>query len=154
MGMKITNLTEVVMAFKLTDEMVNSETREVLKAAAKQIRDDARRFAPVLHHRIERAIKVLPAQGNQYSLRLVVAVTGNIGGKSVDSYAAIVHEYEWHKRGPYTRLKGPQAGPRYLARAVEKNKRQLTQDLQAAMNRGISMAMQKSGVNSRRKRRR
>lgn len=152
MGMRITNLSEVVTAFKLVDQEVNDEARATMKKFAEQIRQDARRFAPVDEHRIEKAIKVLPAQGNQYSLRLVVAVTGYVNGRSVDTYAAIVHEYPWSKRGPYTKLKGPQAGPRYLLRAVEKNKKGLQQELAAAMNRGISQGIRRSGVNNKRRR--
>lgn len=153
MGMKITNQTEVITMFRMVDKNVTREAREVMHRYADQIRDTARAFAPVLEHRIEKAIKVLPSQGNQYSLRLVIAVTGTVDGRSVDTYAAIVHEYPWSKRGVYTRLKGPQAGPRYLARAVEKHKKDLMVELRAAMSKGIGQSIARSGVNKNKRRR-
>lgn len=152
MGMRVTNITEVIQAFQLTDRLVNQEARDVLKRGALNIKTTAREFAPVLEHRIEKAIKILPSQGNQYSLRITIAVTGNINGKVVDSYAAEVHEYPWHRRGVFTRLKGPKAGPRYLSRAVEARKKEILDGLAAAMNTGISQAISKSGVNRKKRR--
>lgn len=153
MGMRITNMTEVVYALQLTDRLVNDQAREVMKQGAEKIKNDARHFAPVEFHGIEKALKLLPSQGNRYSLRMTVAVTGVVNGRNIDEYAAIVHEYAWHKRGPLTRLKGPQAGPRYLVRAVNKNKKTILDGLEKAMSSGISTAIARSGVNKPRKRR-
>lgn len=153
MGFKITNQTEVITAFKLVDKTVTDKTRQVMKDYAELIKDQAIKNAPVLEHRIEQAIKLLPSQGNQYSLRMTIAVTGSVDGRSVDTYAAIVHEYPWSKRGPGTRAKGPQAGPRYLARAVEKYKADLMRDLRNAMAQGVSQAVKRSGVNNKKRRR-
>lgn len=149
MAMKIKNLSRVVTMFNLVERKVTDEARTVMRDYAEQIRDTARDYAPVLEHRIEKAIKILPAQGNQYMLRLTIAVTGTVAGRVVDSYAAIVHEYPWQKRGVFTRLKGPQAGPRYLKRAVELHKKDMIRDLKAAMQKGISRGIAQSGVNGR-----
>lgn len=153
MGMEITNLSEVIMAFKLTDKLVTAEARAVLVNGAKAIKQTARSYAPVDQHRIEKAIKLLPSQGNQYSLRVTIAVTGVVDGRLVDHYASIVHEYPWHKRGPLTRLKGPKAGPRYLTRAVTAHKKEIIEELKAAMNQGVRTAIQRSGVNTKKRRR-
>lgn len=149
MGMKIKNLGKVKTMFNLVERKVTDEARTVMRDYAEQIRDTARDYAPVLEHRIEKAIKILPAQGNQYMLRLTIAVTGTVAGRVVDTYAAIVHEYPWEKRGVFTRLKGPQAGPRYLKRAVELHRKDLVRDLKKAMQSGINKGIAQSGVNSK-----
>lgn len=154
MGLKITNETKVITTFRLIDKEVSSSARDVMREYAMKIRDTARDFAPVLEHRIEKAIKILPSQGNQYSLRLTVAVEGVVKGRDVTTYAAIVHEYPWEKRGVFTRLKGPQAGPRYLKRAVDLHRKDLTRDLQAAMGGAIAKAIRKGGTNNSKRRRR
>lgn len=154
MGMKVINLGEVLTALKLTDRHVTEETRTVLRQGAELIKQTARQYAPVDEHRIEKAIKVLPAQGNQYSLQLTIAVTGTVDGRSVDTYAAIVHEYQWHKRGPLTKVKGPKAGPRYLKRAVDHRKKEVIKALEAAVRKGISTGIDRSGVNRSRNGRR
>ncbi|WEU67485.1 hypothetical protein [Xanthomonas phage JGB6] len=153
MGIKITNMTEVVTMFQLTEKRVTEEARSVLRRYAEKVKNDAVAFAPVDEHNLEKAIKVLPSQGNQYTLRMTIAVGGVVGGRNVDEYAAIVHEYQWSKRGPYTRLKGPKAGPRYLKRAVEANEKGLKADLAKAMQKGIDTAIRQSGVNKRARRR-
>lgn len=152
MGMKITNLSEVTTMFHLIEREVPAEARRVLKWYAEEIVKTAKWYAPVDEYRLIRAIKLLPSQGNQYSLRMVIDVGGVIDGRSVDTYAAIVHEYPWSKRGPRTRAKGPQAGPRYLVRAVDKHKAKLVADLHVAMGTGLSHAVARSGVNAKRKR--
>lgn len=149
MAMRIKNLGKVKTMFKLVEQKVTDEARTVMRDYAEQIRDTARAYAPVLEHRIEKAIKILPAQGNQYMLRLTIAVTGTVDGRVVDKYAAIVHEYPWEKRGVFTRLKGPQAGPRYLKRAVELHKKDLIRDLGEAMRKGVSQGIARSGVNNK-----
>lgn len=151
MGMKITNLAEVTTMFNLMANEVPEAAREVLKKGAKEIRDTAKAYAPVDEHRLEKAIHILPYQGNQYMLRVTIDVGGVINGRSVDEYAAIVHEYTWSKRGPLTRLKGPKAGPRYLVRAVEAHRIALVKDLQATMAHGIAKSVARSGVNRKRK---
>lgn len=149
MAMRIKNLGKVKTMFRLVEQKVTDEARVVMRTYAEQIRDTARAYAPVLEHRIEKAIKILPAQGNQYMLRLTIAVTGTVDGRVVDKYAAIVHEYPWEKRGVFTRLKGPQAGPRYLKRAVELHRKDLIRDLNKAMQKGVSQGIARSGVNSK-----
>lgn len=153
MGIKITNLTEVVMAFDLIDRNVNRECRDAMVAVVKKIVQDTKRFAPVDKHRLEKAVKLLPSRGNQYSLHMTIAVEGTVNGRDVDEYAAIVHEYPWNKRGPLTRMKGPKAGPRYLTRAVEKNKKEMMEALAAAMNTGIAKGISRSNVNRKKRRR-
>lgn len=154
MGFKIVNQTKVITTFKLIDAEVSQAARDVIREYAGRIRDTARDYAPVLEHRIEKAIKILPSQGNKYSLRMTVAVEGVIKGRDVTSYAAIVHEYSWQKRGPLTRIKGPQAGPRYLKRAVEAHRKDLTRDLEQAMGKAINKAVRKGGTSKKQKRRR
>jgi hypothetical protein len=153
MAFKITNLTEVITALQLTDREVNDQARAVLREAAVKIRDTARQYAPVDEHRLEKAIQILPSQGNQYTLRVTIAVTGAVDGRIVDTYAAIVHEYPWTKRGPLTKVKGPKAGPRYLARAMRDNEKWVIKKLSEAMGRGINRAISRSGVNNKRRRR-
>lgn len=153
MGMQVTNLAEVTNFFQLTDHYVNAEARKVFKTGIQSIIDSAKSFAPVDEHRLEKAIHALPFQGNQYMLRVVIDVGGVIAGRSVDEYAAIVHEYPWSKRGPLTRLKGPRAGPRYMVRAVEEHRKKLALDIGKAMNKGISRAQATSGVNIKKRRR-
>lgn len=151
MGMRITNITEVITAMQLVDRNVNEGARLALRQGAENVKKDAVAFAPVLHYRLEKAIKILPARGNQYSLKLTIAVTGVIDGKSVDKYAAEVHEYSWERRGALTQLKSPKAGPRYLFRAMEKNKKDIEERLSAAVNSGITTAIAQSGVNRKRR---
>lgn len=146
-GLKITNLAEVMTMFQLVDRGVNRGARDILKHYTEEIQKTARYFAPVDQYRLEKAIKILPYKGNQYMLRAVIHVSGVVNGRSVDEYATIVHEYQWHKRGPLTRMKGPQAGPRYLARAVEKHKKELFEALKESMRKEISRAVARSGVN-------
>lgn len=140
--------------FSLMGRVVPHEARETLKYHAKEIVKTAKAYAPVDEYRLVKAIKLLPMQGNQYSLRLVIDVGGTINGRSVDTYAAIVHEYPWHKRGPLTRMKGPKAGPRYLVRAVDAHKAKLVSELNKAMAAGISKSVTRSGVNAKAKRKR
>lgn len=154
MGMKITNLTEVVTMFKLVDKNVNQKTRDVMHAGAERIKQMAIVNAPIDEGNLEKAIKVKPSQGNQYSLKIVIAVEGIVGGRNVEEYAAIVHEYTWDKRGPLTRAKGPKAGPRYLFRAVRDGKQQLMRELAEATNKGIQSGIASSGVNAKSRRRR
>lgn len=138
--------------FELMGRDIPAEARKVMTEQAKDIVKTAKWYAPVDKYRLTRAIKLLPAQGNQYSLRLTIVVKGTVEGRSVDKYAVWVHEYPWSKRGPLTRAKGPQAGPRYIKRAVDDHKRDLIKELEAAMARGIKQAVQSSGVNSGKKR--
>lgn len=147
--MKVTNLSEVTTMFNLMDKVVPEAAREVLKQGAEKIKDTARAFAPVDEGRLEKAIHILPYQGNQFMLRIVIDVSGVVDGRDVSEYAAIVHEYPWSKRGPLTRVKGPRAGPKYMVRAVEEHRAKLIRELQAAMQTGINQAIDRSRVNSK-----
>ena len=152
MGLRITNLSEVSIMFDMMDRNIPRQAREVLKSGAQTIVDQAIAFAPVDKHNLEKAIKLLPFQGNQYSLRIVIDVGGFVGGRNVDEYAAIVHEYPWSKRGPLTRVKSPSAGPRYLTRAFEKHRGKVKKDLQDSMAAEISKSIHRSGVNRSKRR--
>ena len=80
MGFKITNLTEVSTMFRLLDREVPALARATLVDGAKKIRNTAISFAPVDKHNLEKAIHLLPFQGNQYSLRIIIDVGGIVGG--------------------------------------------------------------------------
>jgi len=153
MGMQITNLSEVEHMFRLVDKEVNEETRRVFKEYVTKIHKTAREFAPVDEYRLERAIKVEPMRSNQYSMKAIISVGGVIDGRLVDEYATIVHEYQWHKRGPKTRAKSNRAGPRYMTRAVKEHEKDMIRELGAAMSKGISRAVSRSGVNRKKRRR-
>ena len=149
MGLKITNMTEVMTMFRLADMEVTKEARDVVKQYAEIIRETTRAFAPVDEHRLEKAIKVLPSKGNRHYLQVTIGVGGVVNGRDVSEYAAIVHEYPWEKRGPLTRMKGPRAGPRYLRRAVEHHRKDLQRDLKIAVAAGMTKAVGRSGVNKK-----
>jgi hypothetical protein len=149
MGFQITNISKVERMFELVGTRVPQEARNVVKFYAQEIVKTAKWYAPVDEYRLTRAIKLLPSRGNAYSLRMTIVVSGVIDGRSVDSYAARVHSYPWYKRGPRTRAKGPQAGPRYLSRAMEDHKKKMIAALEKAMQKGIQDAVRSSGVNAK-----
>ncbi len=135
---------------KLMDRNVNRDAREALKASARRITLDARHFSPVLHFRLERTIKLMPIVANQFSMRITIKVGGTVDGVNVSKYAARVHEMGWERRGPLTRAKGPEAGPRYLTRAMRANEGSTKQALADAMGAGIERAAKTSGVRRKR----
>ena len=151
MGMRITNLASVEHMFRLVDKEVNDETRRVFKEYVTLIRDTAREFAPVDEHRLERAIHFDPIRSNQYSMKAVIEVSGLVDGRVVDTYATIVHEYEWHRRGPKTRAKSNRAGPRYLTRAMREHEKDMIKALGDAMGKAIKRSVARSGVNRTRR---
>ena len=151
MGMKITNLAEVTHMFQMVDREVNSQTREVFKEYVDKICETAKEFAPVDEHRLERAIHVQPIRSNQYSMKAIIDVSGTIDGRDVSRYATIVHEYEWHRRGPKTRAKSNRAGPRYLTRAMREHEKEMIRALGVAMGKAINRSVARSGVNRRKR---
>lgn len=150
--MRITNLSQVKLMFDLLARDVPKEARTTFKMGVEQIVQTAIDFAPVDEYRLEKAIKALPFRGNQYTLKAVIDVSGFINGRDVSTYATIVHEYPWSKRGPKTRAKSPRAGPRYLMRAVEAHKKELIAELGSTTAKAVDTAVRRSGVNRRRRR--
>lgn len=138
--------------FELTDRYVNAEVREAFKHGVERMRDQAIRNAPVDEHRLEDAIHLRPYAGNQYFVRAILDVSGSVRGRDVSAYATIVHEYPWSKRGPKTRAKGREAGPRYLTRAVSKHQKQMLDEIGDAMSAAIGRSVRHSGVNVRKRR--
>lgn len=135
---------------KVMDRNVNKDAREALKHEAKEIVGTARWYAPRLKWNLERTIKLAPIVANQFSMRITITVGGSIGGVDVTKYAAMVHEFPWEKRGPITRSKGPQAGPRYLSRALRDHKNATIQAIGDATAKAIKDAARQTGVNRRR----
>jgi hypothetical protein len=153
MSMRIENLEEVIAMFKYMDNNINQDTRTALKVGVKSIAQLAKHYAPVDEGRLEMAIKA-KFSGNGSQSSGIISVEGVVDGRDVSEYAAIVHEYEWRKRGPLTRVKGPKAGPRYLSRAIRDGKKQLFDEIEEAVGRNVRNGVRYSGVNSAASRRR
>ncbi len=151
-GMRIANLPEWQTFFKILDHDITTDARHAFKIALVRIQRQAIAYAPVDEERLEESIVIKPYQGNQYFMRGTISVGGVVRGRDVSAYARLVHEYPWTKRGPKTVAKGPKSGPRYLARAMDEYKKTLIKDVSEVMEKGIKVAVSRSGISRKRSR--
>ncbi len=115
--MKILNLQGVLAAIAESSRAVTDAARAAVREGAEVIKEQAIKNAPVDTGELESSIDLEVARvvrPGVYRVNVSVSDTAS-------AYAWIVHEYPWSKRGPKTRAKGPQAGPRYMARAFERH---------------------------------
>lgn len=73
-------------------------------------------------HELERSHRIEEARGAGNRIEAKIVVGGMVGGVNVDKYAWWVHDsMGWHQRGKATIAKGPEAGPGWLERALQKH---------------------------------
>lgn len=116
-GMRIINIAEVLNALTTARDSVVASARRAMIKGSEIIEDQIIKNSPIDTGELETSIEMkLDKAIGPGIYRFNIGVSDK-----ASKYAWIVHEYPWHKRGPKTKAKGPQAGPRYVARAFEKH---------------------------------
>lgn len=117
MAMKFINLSQVLADIDGSRRAVIDAARNAVRDGAQIIQKQAVTNAPIDTGELEESIELKVNRAVSPGVYQVDVLVSDKASK----YAWIVHEYSWDRRGPKTREKGPQAGPRYLARAFEKH---------------------------------
>ena len=71
-------------------------------------------------HELERSHRIVETPGDNRRIEAVIEVGGMVGEVDVDLYAMWIHDGSY-ERGPATEAKGPNAGPGWLERAMDRH---------------------------------
>lgn len=116
-GMRVINISEVLSGLTTARDSVVASARRALVKGAELLEDQIVKNSPVDTGELESSIETkLDKAIGPGVYRFTIGIS-----EKAKKYAWIVHEYPWSKRGPKTKRKGPQAGPRYVVRAFEKH---------------------------------
>jgi hypothetical protein len=152
-------ISRLVSKIRLVGELARASISEEMMKGAERIVQRARDYAPYDEGKLEDAIKWKKGServqarnalghfstGTQKSAIAVVYVDKNMPGsgsaQNVGEYAFLMHEemapYGEINRGVKTRAKGPQAGGKYLERAIRDETALLATNIKKAASRAM-----------------
>jgi len=122
----IEGFSETLHKLKDADAKVKAGLRAGFRDVGFHIQKIARRYAPFREGNLERSIEFQAADD---SVRIFVPINSPAG-----RYAAIKHD-GYYNRGAGTRAKGPQAGRKYIVRAIQDEKVKIVSLLKPRIDR-------------------
>jgi hypothetical protein len=142
----------LLLAIKQTGEKASRGAAAAMESEAKEIVELARSYSPYDEGKLEDAIGYERVRGERDdrgrfmrdSIQVFVDPTmpGSGGAETVGEYAYLMHEemepYGDINRGEKTRAKGPQAGGKFLERAVRDRAKQFYANVRKAVGKAFT----------------
>jgi hypothetical protein len=122
---KLDGVSQVATFLKSLDPKIRGQLKSAFRNVGFLVQREGRRRAPYKEGNLERSIEF---QAEETQVKIYVPVNSPAG-----HYAKIKHDGTY-RLGPGTRSKGPQAGPKYLTRAVSENEAKINSLLKSALD--------------------
>jgi hypothetical protein len=146
-------MTNLTVAIKQTGEKAARRAISVMEEEGREIADLARSYAPFDEGMLEDAIKSERVPGGRdekgrfvrdaIQVYVDADMPGSGGARTVGEYAYLMHEELGpygsgrYNPGPGTRAKGPQAGGKFLDRAVRDRAKAFIQKMKTAISKSF-----------------